>query len=158
MSNATVPFQRRVYLARGVQFAPRIVVLGIAALSAAGLVIARLWPVASVDSGPTTCLFRILTGLPCPACGMTRSWVHLAHGDVATAFEYNLFGPPGMAVAAGIVVYTAVALVRRRPPERLLDVVNPKLALGLVVVWLGYSVVRMISLGMGQEYFALVVS
>lgn len=158
MSNATVPSQRRVRLARGAALAPRIVVLGLAALSAAGLVIARLWPVASVDSGPTTCLFRILTGLPCPACGMTRSWVHLAHGDVATAFEYNLFGPPGMAVAAGIVVYTAVALVRRRPPERLLDVVNPKLALGLVVVWLGYSVVRMISLGMGQEYFALVVS
>ncbi|UUZ46457.1 proton-conducting transporter membrane subunit [Janibacter limosus] len=81
-----------------------------------------------------------------------------AHGDVATAFEYNLFGPPGMAVAAGIVVYTAVALMRRRRPERLLDLVSPKLVLGLVAVWLGYSVVRMVSIGMGQEYFALVVS
>ena len=89
---------------------------------------------------------------------MTRSWVHLAHGDVATAFEYNLFGPPGMAVAVGIVAYTAVALVRRRRPERLLDVVSPKLALGLVAMWMGYSVVRMVSIGMGQEYFALVVS
>lgn len=158
MSNATVPSQRRVRLARGAALAPRIVVLGLAALSATALVIARLWPVASVDSGPTTSLLRITAGLPCPACGMTRSWVHLAHGDILTAFEYNLFGPPGMAVAAGIVVYTAVALVRRRPPERLLDVVNPKLALGLVAVWLGYSVVRMISIGMGQEYFALVLS
>lgn len=158
MSNATVPSQRRVRLARGAALAPRIVVLGLAALSATALVIARLWPVASVDSGPTTSLLRITTGLPGPACGMTRSWVHLAHGDILTAFEYNLFGPPGMAVAAGIVVYTAVALVRRRPPERLLDVVNPKLALGLVAVWLGYSVVRMISIGMGQEYFALVLS
>lgn len=158
MSSAPFPSQHWVYLARGVRLAPRIVVLGIAALSATALVIARLWPVASVDSGPTTCLFRILTGLPGPACGMTRSWVHLAHGDVATAFEYNLFGPPGMAVAVGIVVYTAVTLVRRRRPERLLEVVNPKLALGLVAVWMGYSVVRMISLGMGQEYFALVLS
>ncbi len=158
MSGATFPYRRRVHHARGVQLASRIVVLGLAALSATALVIARLWPVHSVDSGPTTCLFRILTGLPCPACGMTRSWVHLAHGDVATAFEYNLFGPPGMAVAVGIVAYTAVALVRRRRPERLLDVVSPKLALGLVAMWMGYSVVRMVSIGMGQEYFALVVS
>ena len=89
---------------------------------------------------------------------MTRAWVHMAHGDVLTAFEYNLFGPIGMAMAAGLVVYTAVALVRRRPTERLLDWLNPKIVLTLVIVWLGYSVVRMISLGMGQDYFSLVVS
>ena len=140
------------------QLATRTVVLGMAAVSFVGLIIARLWPMQSVDSGEPTCLLRIMTGLPGPGCGMTRSWVHLAHGDVLTAFEYNVFGPLGMAVAAGIVVYTAVALVRRRPPERVLDVVDPRIAAALVAVWIGYSAVRMISIGMGQPYFALVVS
>lgn len=140
------------------QLATRTVVLGMAAVSLLGLVIARLWPVQSVDSGEPTCLLRILTGLPCPGCGMTRAWVHVAHGDVLTAFQYNLFGPLGMAVAAGIVLYVAVALVRRRPPERMLDLLDPKVAAVLVAAWIGYSAVRMISIGMGQPYFALVVS
>ncbi len=133
-------------------------VLGMAAVSFVGLVIARLWPVQSVDSGEPTCLLRIMTGLPCPGCGMTRAWVHLAHGDVLTAFEYNVFGPLGMAAAAGVLVYVVVALVRRQPPERILDLVNPRVAAVLVAVWIGYSAVRMISIGMGQPYFALVVS
>ena len=44
------------------------------------------------------------------------------------------------------------------PTSRLLDRVNPRWLVALTVVWLGYSVVRMISLGMGQDYFALVVA
>lgn len=142
----------------GTNRSERVVVLLIAGLSAVGLVVARLWPVGSVDSGTPTCLLRIFTGLPCPGCGMTRAWVHVAHGDVLTAFEYNLFGPIGMAVAAGIVVYVAVALVRRRPPERILSIVDPRILLGLIAVWLAYSAVRMVSIGLGQEHFALVVS
>ncbi|MFX4285415.1 DUF2752 domain-containing protein [Janibacter sp. G349] len=148
----------RVHLARGVSIAERWVVPVVAAISLFGLVIARLWPVPSVDGGTPTCLMRTLTGLPCPGCGMTRSWVHLAHGDVATAFEYNLFGPVAMAAAAGIVVWTVYALVRRVPTHSLLDKVNPRILLGLTVLWLAYSAVRIISLSLGQDYFALVVA
>lgn len=152
------PGQQQDVLVRSFSRSERVVVLVIAAVSLVGLGIARLWPLTSVDSGQPTCLLRIFTGLPCPGCGMTRSWVHLAHGDVLTAFEYNLFGPIGMVVAAGIVVYVGVALVRRRPPERILSLVDPKVLLGLIAVWLAYSVVRMVSIGAGQDFFALVVS
>ena len=34
----------------------------------------------SVESLPTACAFRRVTGLPCPGCGLTRSWVLTAHG------------------------------------------------------------------------------
>jgi len=150
--------ERRVHFAKGVSLGERIVVLVLATLSLAGLAVARAWPVPSVESGDPTCLVRILFGLPCPGCGMTRAWVHTAHGNLGTAFEYNLFGPVGMAVAAGLVGYVVYALVRRRPPERVLNMVNPKWLLALIVVWLGYSVVRIVSLSMGQDYFSLVVS
>lgn len=150
--------QRTVHLAKGVALGERVVVLLLATVSLVGLVIARAWPVASVDSGDPTCLMRILFGLPCPGCGMTRSWVHLAHGDVLAAFEYNVFGPIGMATAAGLVGFVLYSLVRRRRPERILELVNPRWLLALIVVWMGYSVVRMISLGMGQDYFSLVLS
>ena len=138
--------------------ADRVVVLVIAAISAVGLVIARLWPMSSVDSGQPTCLLRIWFGLPCPGCGMTRAWVHVAHGDLGTAFAYNFFGPIGMAVAAGIVGYVAVALVRRRPPERILSLVDPRILLALIGVWMVYSLVRIVSISMGQDFFALVVA
>lgn len=158
MTQQAPPAQRRVHIARGVSLGQRAVMPILALISLVGLIIARAWPVPSVDGGDPTCIMRIMTGLPCPGCGMTRSWVHLAHGDVLTAFEYNFFGPLAMFAAAGLVVYTVVALVRRRPPERLLDQLNPRILIVLLGLWLGYSVVRMVSLGMGQDFFALVIA
>lgn len=35
------------------------------------------------------CVFKGLTGIPCPTCGSTRSMVHLAHGDILTALALN---------------------------------------------------------------------
>jgi uncharacterized protein with PQ loop repeat len=39
-----------------------------------------------------TCMFKSVTGISCPACGTTRSVVHLAHGDVQEAAWINPFG------------------------------------------------------------------
>lgn len=158
MTHTAPPAERRVHLARGLSLGQRAIVPILALISLVGLIIARLWPVPSVDGGDPSCIMRLLTGLPCPGCGMTRSWVHLAHGDVVTAFEYNFFGPLAMAAAAGLVVYTVVALVRRQPTERLFDQLNPKILMVLMGLWLSYSVVRMVSLGIGQDYFSLVVA
>ena len=148
----------RVHLASRVSLGERALVLVLAAISLVGLVIARAWPVPAVESGDPTCIMRIMFNLPCPGCGMTRAWVHTAHGNLGTAFEYNLFGPIGMAAAAGLVLFTVYSLVRRRPPERLLSLLNPRWLVALVGVWLTYSVIRMISLGMGQDYFSLVLA
>lgn len=158
MTHPVSPTGRTVHLSAGVRITERMIVPVLAAISLVGLVVARVWPVSSVDGGQPTCILRILTGMPCPGCGMTRSWVHLAHGDVATAFELNLFGPIGMAAAAGLVVYTAVSLARRRPPQRLLDQLNPRFLMVLIGVWFAYSAVRIVSLSLGQDYFALVVA
>ena len=36
------------------------------------------------------CLFRAVTGLQCPGCGMTRALSALAHGKLAEAVGYNV--------------------------------------------------------------------
>lgn len=62
-----------------------------------------------------TCLFLVKTGLPCPQCGMTRSFVYAARLDLVTAFGYS---PGGL----GLFLWSQVAglqgllrLIRRDP-------------------------------------------
>jgi hypothetical protein len=35
------------------------------------------------------CLIYNTTGVPCPTCGMTRSYLALLHGDLSSAFLYH---------------------------------------------------------------------
>ena len=39
--------------------------------------------------GPVLCIFKYITGHPCPACGSIRSVGALAQGDVISAWKYN---------------------------------------------------------------------
>ena len=50
---------------------------------------------------PDLCLFHRLWGLPCPTCGLTRSWSAVLHGQPGAAFRFHLFGPALLAAAAG---------------------------------------------------------
>src|SRR5262245_47384122 len=70
----------------------------VAALSAAGLVVARVVTPGQAQHGPVLCPFRLATGLPCPGCGLTRSWVDLMHGRVGDAMVANPFGIVVMAL------------------------------------------------------------
>lgn len=79
----------------------------------AGLAVAVAVPSADVESGPVLCPFRLLTGLPCPACGLTRSWVYLAHGQVGESFAAHPLGPATVlaaVVTVGWIGYSRGAL------------------------------------------------
>ena len=62
---------------------------------------------------PVLCTLRRLTGWSCPGCGMTRSFVLLAHGQLADAFRTNVLGPPMFLVVAAQVPWSAWRIVRR---------------------------------------------
>lgn len=40
----------------------------------------------------TKCVIKNVTGIPCPSCGMTRSYLHVLEGDFSAAFyDHPLF-------------------------------------------------------------------
>lgn len=60
------------------------------------------------------CVFRAVTGAPCPGCGMTRAFCSISHGEFREAWQLNPFS----FLVYGIVVLTAAApLWTRRFPR-----------------------------------------
>ena len=52
---------------------------------------------AGFSTGPSLCLFRNVTGLPCPFCGSTRSVGHILQGEFSAALYSNPLGYLGLA-------------------------------------------------------------
>ncbi len=73
------------------------------------------WPDSLFEPGASTfCLFRNLTGFPCPGCGMTRALVSLARLDGAAAWAYN----PAVVVVAPLLLWLWAHWVGRLVEER----------------------------------------
>jgi hypothetical protein len=67
------------------------------------------------------CIFKALTGLPCPGCGLTHSFCALAKGKLASAFGYNAVGPPIFLLAIGFWLRSAALLVGKLKAVRVFD-------------------------------------
>ncbi|WP_408897511.1 DUF2752 domain-containing protein [Nocardioides sp. R1-1] len=97
---------------------------------------------AHIEDGPVLCPFRRLTGLPCPGCGLTRSWVYLAHGWWRESFLAHPFGPLLASVVVALAVAVLRARVRRGAPPSLDRLVRHPLAIVVLLAWLGFALVR----------------
>ena len=75
-------------------------------LAGAGVLLVSFAWVPSGLSGLRVCWFRRLTELPCPGCGLTRSFCAISHGQFAEAWSQNPFGYVFYAVAVLLLVET----------------------------------------------------
>lgn len=78
-----------------------------ALLGAGMLAVGAAMPPDWVMHGPQLCIFKIMSGIPCPGCGLTRSVVLLMHGDVSGSL---FFHPLGVVFVLGAMVLAAVDL------------------------------------------------
>ncbi len=60
------------------------------------------------------CPIRHFTGIPCPTCGMTRSFMAIARGDFSQAVNYHLFGLVLFASFAIAIIHVSLELVTKR--------------------------------------------
>ncbi|MGH7144409.1 MAG: DUF2752 domain-containing protein [Planctomycetota bacterium] len=104
-----------------------------------------------VCTGPDLCGFHRATGIPCPTCGMTRSFCFLAHGEWAPAFGFNGLGPPLFVAMVAWMVLTLLARlnwlhVEFRPPRGLW--------VALILILFGVYAVRLTAFFVTPEHIA----
>lgn len=107
-------------------------------LGLAGLAVLHLW-VPSGDAAGAICLSRRVFHLPCPGCGMTRAFAHLAKLEWSAAWQDH---PLSFALAVegvlGWAMWGATLLPGRRfPSPPRVDTVLLANAAALAALWLG---------------------
>ena len=88
---------------------------------------------------PHTCASRVLWDAPCPACGLTRSFVLLFHGDIVGSLRMNLVGIWIAALVVFQIPYRLLALKseqRTLLPVQLGPVLTYATLIALCVAWI----------------------
>ena len=105
--------------------------------------------------GPVLCPLRLATGIPCPACGLTRSFCALASGRPAEAFAEHLLGPAAFACTGVLGLLWAYEAAAGRRAERLRRLAfSKRVAWALAGVILAYHAVRMVQWGVSGKLAA----
>lgn len=96
--------------------------------------------------GFTICLLDRYAGLPCPGCGLTRSFACISHGLLETAVGYHPFGPLLYAWAWSAVGVSLLGSARRARLADRFAANSPwteRLYLGAVVAFLMFGMARL---------------
>lgn len=94
---------------------------------------------------PESCVFRLVTGVDCPGCGLTRCFISLMHGKFARAWAFNPGGYLFFLVVAIQVPYRLGQIWRIRrqlhqwAPVTLSTVIACLLGFTLVAQWVWRS-------------------
>lgn len=106
-------------------------------------------------SSPFFCPLRTLTGIPCPGCGLTRSFVAIAQGHLYEAASFHILGIVFFLLLAFCAVYLTLELGVGRslkiPFLRLFRRQKPPLLASLGIFLLSYHSVRLIYLWQSHQ-------
>jgi hypothetical protein len=97
------------------------------------------------EGGFVLCIFNRITGLPCPGCGLTRSFCALGHGELARAAAFHPLGPAIYAAGLAYLARCVAALAGLGALAARFDAVfmRPRLALGAAGLLLGVWAARL---------------
>ena len=56
----------------------------------------------------STCVWRAITGMPCPGCGMIHALLALGHGNLRAAWDFN----PASFAAVPILLWTGIRKIK----------------------------------------------
>jgi Protein of unknown function (DUF2752) len=113
----------------------RAIWLGVGLSIVAVALLARHYPLGGQHE-IVLCLFRRITGLACPGCGLTRAFVALSRGDFTAAIAFHPLAPV-LAVEAAIawLLWGAISLGFRRRAASPWDRIALANGAALLVLW-----------------------
>jgi hypothetical protein len=96
-----------------------------------------------LETDQSLCPLKMLTGFPCPGCGITKSLVYFYEGDIYKSLYYHILGPLVIVFCVvTIVVLSAELITKKEYFNQLLF--NKKLAYGLGIFLATYHFIRII--------------
>jgi len=97
----------------------------------------------SLESEQSLCPFKMLTGFPCPGCGITKSLVALYEGDLFKSLYYHIFGLPAFLFCIVAIVILSVELINGKEYFNHI-LYSQKLAYVLAIMLGTYHFIRLI--------------
>ena len=100
------------------------------------------------------CPIRHFTGIPCPTCGMTRSFTAIAQGDWEQAVGFHLFGPVLFGIFAGTALHIAFELATQKKYSTACTQLLSRKGFQCwsLSLYLGYYFMRLFVLGYPDEF------
>jgi Protein of unknown function (DUF2752) len=96
-----------------------------------------------LETDQSLCPFKMLTGFPCPGCGITKSLVYFYEGNLYKSLYYHVLGPFVIVFCiVTIVVLTAELYTQKEYFNKYFY--NKKLAYGLGIFLGTYHLIRII--------------
>jgi hypothetical protein len=103
-----------------------------------GLIFGIYYVSVSLLNTSTRCVYKNIFGIPCPGCGMTRSYSHLLEGDLQAAFyDHPLF------LLVPIILILSIVLFRIKINTKAYKIVSSVL-LFIAFLFIVVYVVRMV--------------
>jgi hypothetical protein len=96
-----------------------------------------------LETDQSLCPLKMLTGFPCPGCGITKSLVYFYEGDLQKSLYYHLFGPLVVAFCITTIAVLSTELITKKEYFNKL-LFNKKLAYGLAIFLATYHFIRII--------------
>ncbi len=105
------------------------------------------------SSSPFQCLFLASTGIPCPGCGLTRSFLAMTHNNVPEAINYHLFGPVLFVGLVILIIHLVIEIYLKRSVSSFYGKLLRKRSIQVSFLFsiLGYHAVRLYHLYLSGE-------
>lgn len=69
----------------------------------------------NLEKEQSLCPSKMLTGFPCPGCGITKSLVYLYEGDLLKSIAFHLFGPVVLVLSVYFLIKLSLELYYKKP-------------------------------------------
>jgi hypothetical protein len=67
-----------------------------------------------LDADQSICPLKMLTGFPCPSCGITKSMVYFYSGSISKSLHYHLLGPAAVLFCVFIIVLLSIEIATNK--------------------------------------------